>query len=119
MILKNRDRAMTEIPTEEAAILAIDLDGTVCTINSDYSQCEPLPGSLDALKTLQARGFSIYLHTGRHINNARVTQAWLDRFEVPHDLVVFGKPPARIYLDDRGMRFTNWDDVLEQLPRRP
>ena len=75
--------------------------------------------TLDALKTLQARGFSIYLHTGRHINNARVTQAWLDRFEGPHDLVVFGKPPARIYLDDRGMRFTNWDDVLEQLPRRP
>ena len=110
---------MTEIPTDEATILAIDLDGTVCTINSDYSQCEPLPGSLGASKTLQARGFSIYLHTGRHINNARVTQAWLDRFEVPHDLVVFGKPPARIYLDDRGMRFTNWDDVLEQLPRRP
>ena len=88
---------MTEIPTDEARILAIDLDGTVCTINSDYSQCEPLPGSIEALRTLRARGFRVYLHTGRHINSAPVTHAWLDRFEVPHDMVVFASlPPAYI-----------------------
>lgn len=96
-------------------VIAVDLDGTVCTINEDYSRCELIPGTLEGLKRLKEKGFRIYICTGRHINQYEPTIAWLVAHKVPYDHIIFGKPPAKYYIDDRAIPFTSWDDVLEKI----
>ena len=96
-------------------ILAVDLDGTVCTINEDYALCELIPGASAALHRLQEQGYRIFLHTGRHINQYEVTINWLKDHKVPYDHIIFGKPPAKYYIDDRAIHFTSWEDVLEKV----
>ena len=55
------------------------------------------------------KGYKIYLHTGRHINNFDVTINWLKKNKIDYDHIVFGKPVAKYYIDDRGINFTNWE----------
>ena len=40
---------------------------------------------------------------------------WLDKHEIPYDEVWFGKPLADLYIDDKGYRFDNWNDVVKDL----
>lgn len=96
-------------------VIVIDIDGTLCTIEKDYAKCKLLDGAQEALKRIRERGYKIYLHTGRHINSYDVTKKWLDENHVIYDLLVFGKPPAKYYIDDKGIQFSSWAKVLEQI----
>ena len=96
-------------------VIVVDLDGTVCTVNEDYSRCELIPGTLEGLKRLKEKGFRIYIYTGRHINQCELTIAWLVTHKVPYDHIIFGKPPAQYYIDDRAIRFQSWEQVLMEL----
>jgi uncharacterized HAD superfamily protein len=100
---------------DEDRVVVVDIDGTICTVERDYTKCRLLPGCGAALRALRRRGYVIYLHTGRHINHLRTTVEWLRKHRVPYDHIVFGKPPARYYIDDRAVRFTGWNNVLRQL----
>jgi len=100
---------------ESDSIIAVDIDGTLCTASGDYSRCEVLPGARESLERLRARGFRIYLHTGRHIDKHDVTVRWLADNHIPYDLIVFGKPPARYYIDDRAIRFRDWESTMAEL----
>ena len=99
----------------EDKVIVVDLDGTVCTIEEDYSRCQPMPGSIDALRTIRQKGYKVYIYTGRHINHFELTTRWLERNGVEYDHIVFGKPPAKYYVDDKGIQFTTWSKTLEKL----
>ena len=96
-------------------IIAIDIDGTICTIEEDYTKCKLLKGCLEAIKLIRGKGFQIYLHTGRHINNFDLTISWLKENGVEYDHIIFGKPPAKYYIDDRAIEFTSWNKVMKRL----
>lgn len=96
-------------------IIAIDIDGTICSIDEDYSKCNLLPGCLEALDYIRSKGYLIFLHTGRHINNFEVTVNWLTKNGVIYDNIVFGKPPAKYYIDDRSVLFTNWEQIIKEM----
>lgn len=95
----------------EDSVIAVDIDGTICTINADYSKCKLLPGCIEALQKFRSSGYKVYLYTGRHINNYEVTVNWLIENGVPYDHLIFGKPPAKYYIDDNAIRFTSWSDT--------
>jgi len=41
---------------------------------------------------------------------------WLRLHKIPFDSIATeGKPPAHVYLDDRALRFTNWEDTFWEL----
>ena len=98
-------------------VIAVDIDGTICTPHADYSQCELIPGTREALHRLRNEGYAVFLHTGRHIDKYQTTVDWLAEHEVPYDHIVFGKPPARYYVDDRAIRFESWDATLKEVLR--
>jgi uncharacterized HAD superfamily protein len=100
-------------------VIAVDIDGTVATVNADYARCEVMPGARESLLELRERGFLIYLHTGRHINNHDVTVKWLADNAIPYDLIVFGKPPARYYIDDRAIAFVDWESAMSRIEVAP
>lgn len=104
---------MTEL---EARTLCIDLDFTICTHAGDYAEAEPMPGAVEALAKLRAAGWIVVLHTARHFNHWQATIEWLGEHEIPYDHIVFGKPPARYYIDDRGIQFNgDWLALASRL----
>jgi phosphoglycolate phosphatase-like HAD superfamily hydrolase len=67
----------------------------------------------DFLTKLADKGWDIVVHSTRTVKGIEV---WLDKFELSGFIseVSNTKPPALIYLDDRGITFTgDYDQALE------
>jgi capsule biosynthesis phosphatase len=109
--------------------IAIDLDGVICPVKSpreSYETLEPLPGAVEHLRELRAAGCYIIITTARNMatcesnvgkvmkNVGKLTLEWLDRYGVEYDEIYFGKPNAHIYIDDRGLRFSNWEAITPE-----
>jgi len=93
-------------------LIALDLDGVVNEYkgwNKDNGEISPLKGVARAIERFREAGFSVCIFTAR--TNIHTVQRLLReqgiRITVHHE-----KPPAAIYVDDRGFRFEGrWDDV--------
>ena len=48
-------------------------------------------------------------------NVGRITLEWLDNNGIEYDEIFFGKPNADITIDDRAIRFENWDSITNSL----
>ena len=98
--------------------ICFDLDNTLVTyptIPNDYSTVKPIPNIINLLNTLKKKGHEIIIYTARrmktHNNNvgrvvkdiALVTFNTLDKFNIQYDEIIFGKPIADIYIDDRAI----------------
>lgn len=98
--------------------LVFDLDGTLCEQTAGgegYFSAEPIQPMIDILNKEKSNGKSIIIYTARGMNlyNWNVTrieleyrtktEAWLRDHGVKYDVLVFGKPPGDLYIDDKGM----------------
>jgi len=114
--------------------IVVDLDGTICELRRDgqtYADVIPLPGATEKLRQLKHEGHTIIVYTARNMRSAhgnigvatanvgKMTLEWLDRYGIPYDEVVFGKPYGDIYIDDLGYCFESWDDVVERIRMLP
>jgi len=108
-----------------------DIDGTLCPIkkkDENYEDLVPYPDMVEKLKAYKAGGAKIVLFTSRNMNSyqgnlglinkhtAKVLLAWLDKWEIPYDEIVYGKPwPGHkgFYVDDRTIRP---DEFLKYTP---
>lgn len=108
-----------------------DVDGTLCPIKKAeerYEDLVPYPEMVDRIRAYKAQGAKIVLLTSRNMNSyngniglinantAKVLLAWLDKWEIPYDEIVYGKPwPGHhgFYVDDRTVRP---DEFLRHTP---
>lgn len=110
--------------------IVIDLDGTICPIKKigqSYADLLPLPGAVEKIKQLKATGHYIIIHTARNMatqdsnlgkvlkNIGKITLDWLNLHDIPYDEIYFGKPNAHVYIDDRALRFSDWENLHETL----
>jgi hypothetical protein len=102
---------------DESRTLCVDLDQTLCASEPPaYESALPIDGAREALQRLRAAGWLVVIHTARHFNHWRTTVDWLARHGFGYDQIVFGKPPARFYIDDRAVAYQgNWREVCERL----
>jgi capsule biosynthesis phosphatase len=102
--------------------IIIDVDGTICPIkkeNEEYSELIPFPAIIEKMHEMKAAGFRIVLYTSRNMNSykgnlglinvhtAKILMAWLEKWDIPFDEIVYGKPwPGKrgFYVDDRTIR---------------
>ena len=95
-----------------------DLDNTLVTcptVPGDYTTCKPILRVIDYVKRLHADGHYIIIHTARRMrthggNIGRVTAdvgaitiQQLQDYAVPYDELIFGKPFADFYIDDKAI----------------
>lgn len=99
-----------------------DIDGTICPIKAKderYEDLIPYKEVLDKLNEYHNNGAKIVLFTARNMNSyggniglinkntAKVLLEWLEKWEIPYEEIVYGKPwPGHkgFYVDDRSIR---------------
>ncbi len=106
-------------------IIGIDLDGTICTesINDDFMEFRktaiPLPEAIESLKKLKKDGWFIIIYTGRNSTWNDFTKEWLNKYNVPYDILVCAKPVCDIYLAENNIKFdNNWKEILCEISKK-
>tara|TARA_B100000482_G_C12468293_1_gene243825 strand:+ start:58 stop:435 length:378 start_codon:yes stop_codon:yes gene_type:complete len=100
--------------------IIIDLDDTICsTKNGDYENSIPKEKVIKKIKDYKNLGFEIIIYTSRNMrtykgnvdlikaNTLPIIIRWLDKFDVPYDQIIVGKPwPSfgGFYVDDKAIR---------------
>ena len=104
--------------------LVIDIDGVIAREvpkrgiggwNSWFLSKELMPGAQEAINTLRKDGWKITLFTCRNETNRKATKAWLAGNGIKYDLLVMNKPYSKFIIDDRAIRFTDWETVLKEV----
>ena len=109
--------------------IVIDLDGTICPIKQpgeSYADLAPYPGAAERIRAWRAAGHYVIVQTARNMatcesnlgrvlkNVGKITLDWLDRHGIEYDEIYFGKPNGEVYIDDRALRFSEWDALTEK-----
>lgn len=101
-----------------AKTVMVDLDGVLCTEEAFFDRplAEPIAGAREALQKLRAAGYVVVVYTARGWNEKRPTERWLAEHGFEYDGLHMGKPVADYWIDDRAIRFTDWDEALGHIP---
>jgi len=94
--------------------LAIDFDGVIHKYSKHWHDGsvydEPMEGAIDALKKLSEQ-YEVVIMTTRKDKDA--IRNWLKKHNFDKELKITNeKIQAQVYIDDRGLRFTDWKDIL-------
>ena len=97
--------------------LIIDIDGTICSEEKQFSRsmAKPLDGAQEAISKLKNEGHTIIFYSSRNWAEYEMTIDWLKRHSFPFDQLILGKPQGDIWIDDRAVRFSSWESVLEKI----
>ena len=110
--------------------IVFDLDGVICELkkpSESYSEVSPKKKVIQKMRNLKDQGHYLIIHTGRHMRTCngdvakviekigKITEDWLEKWNVPYDELVFGKPYADIYIDDLGVEFSTSKKLGEKL----
>jgi capsule biosynthesis phosphatase len=107
--------------------LIVDLDGTITLGNTlDYENVLPNIELIEQLKKYKSDGFAIVIATARNmrtyggnvgkinIHTLPTITAWLNKFDVPYDEIIVGKPwcgHEGFYIDDRAIRPSEFNSM--------
>ena len=102
-------------------VYCFDIDGVICeTVDLDYANARPVKSVVEKINELYDSGHTILIYTARGMgalkgNMANVYDTWyeitknqLKEWGLRHHQLIFGKPNADIYIDDRAMNFNSW-----------
>ena len=89
-------------------IYCFDIDGTICSnTDGNYEIAEPFKGRIEKINQLYDDGNSILFFTARgsttKINWKKLTEDQLQEWGVKYTKLIFGKPEADIYIDDKAV----------------
>ena len=102
--------------------IVFDVDGTICLIkkvNEEYKDLIPYADMVNKIRKLKEEGYKIVFFTARNMRTYNadinkilkytkpVLETWLQKWEIPYDEVIYGKPyPGKegFYVDDKTLR---------------
>ena len=110
-------------------IAAIDFDGVIAQYDGYRGPdhyLPPMPCAKDSIDILRAHGIKVIIWTCR--NNEVDLRTYLDHYAIGYDAInadvhpeiecpsqISRKVLADVYVDDRGIRFTQWDRAVFQI----
>ena len=107
-----------------------DLDGVICelkTSNQTYEEVNPNLQVIKIINELKQNGNHIIIHTARHMKTCngdvskvkqkigKITEKWLEQWNVSYDELIFGKPHGDLYIDDLGITFSSIENLKNEL----
>jgi len=106
--------------------VCIDLDKTLCT-GHPYKDAVPMLEAKEFLSKLRADGHTIIIHTARGMGRSHgsvskaialvgaITFSQLAEWGFEYDELLFGKPAADCYIDDKAILLVSYAQVLEDM----
>jgi len=110
--------------------IVFDLDGVICELkkpSESYADVIPKNDVIEKMRDLKKAGHYLIIHTGRHMRTCdgdvskviekigKITEDWLEKWKVPYDELIFGKPHADMYIDDLAVEFSTSDNLDEKI----
>lgn len=107
--------------------VCFDLDSTLVgppLVPGDYSTCPPIQRNIDLCNYLRRMNHYIIIHTARRMRThggnvgavmkdvGKITIQSLEKFGITYDELLFGKPYADVYIDDKAI---NANDDLQKM----
>lgn len=108
--------------------IAIDFDGVLHKNSYGYHDGTvydiPIEGSIDAIYRLHRAGYVIIIFTAKakkdrplimNKTGEQLIWEWLEKYNISQYIkeVTSEKPRAKYYIDDKGIHFDNWKNVLD------
>lgn len=95
------------------AVYCIDIDGTICTnTDGEYETAHPYFDAIKKVNQLYDDGHKIVLFTARgtttRIDWTELTKTQLTDWKVKYHELLFGKPYADYYIDDKAINVKDW-----------
>lgn len=102
--------------------IGVDFDGTLCKkqkYGDGTIHNKPNDKAAEVMKKLKKDGYRLVIFTVRlnpvfggdiEWKREQIAQ-WCEIYGIPYDEITNNKPEAFAYIDDRAIRFTNWQDV--------
>lgn len=114
---------------DEQINVGVDFDGVVHKCSKGYYDGtiydDPVPGAFEALKRLSEKYtiimFSAKARADRGLVNGKTGVELIWEWLKKHDMTQFvskvtaEKPRARFYIDDKAIRFTDWESTFEKI----
>lgn len=119
-------------------VICFDMDGVICedTLGKDtlgnkvdpanwtelqwehyFYKCTPIKKTIAIMDRLCDLGCRIKIYTARPTRFTKVTVLWLTRWYVYYDDLKMNKPAADLYIDDKGLRYTSSNKLIEDLQK--
>ena len=123
------NKEIERINQDEKNTIAIDFDGVIHKNSKGFHDGtiydDVIEGSYESLEEISKK-YKIVLFTCKANPNRpkvnektgiELVEEWLREHDMYKfvDRVVWGKPNAKFYIDDKGIRFTNWKQTLEDM----
>lgn len=106
--------------------ICFDLDNTLC-FGASYEEAQPHHWAAELLDLLKRGGHEIIIYTARKMTTCNgnigkvnksiglLTFNQLEEWGFVYDEIYFGKPAADIYIDDKGLNYINYEQLLNYL----
>lgn len=106
--------------THDRTPISVDFDGVIHGYSKGFDDGsiydEPVEGVVEALENLKKK-YYIYVNSQRSgtPEGKKAIEDYLIKYGIPFDEVSLTKPPAKFYIDDRAIRFKNWEQTVKDL----
>ncbi len=100
--------------------IIVDLDGTICTEEKTFSRslAKPIDGAIESINKLYDMGHTIIIYSARTWMEYEMTVDWLKKHQIKFHQLIMGKPIGDVWIDDRALPFTNWNEIMNQLMQK-
>ncbi len=97
--------------------MIIDLDGTICSEEKQFSRTLAIvnKGAREALQKIRDNGHTIIIYSARTWAEYELTIDWLKKNKIPFDQLILGKPQGDYWIDDRAIKYKNWEKILKKV----
>ena len=97
--------------------MIIDLDGTICSEEKQFSRTLAIvnKGAREALQKIRDNGHTIIIYSARTWAEYELTIDWLKKNKIPFDQLILGKPQGDYWIDDRAIKYENWEKIINKI----
>ena len=102
-------------------VLAIDFDQV---IHDNHNPAEgrkmgpPIEGAKETIGRLHRKGYQIVVFSVWATESGqKVIEEWMRYYDIYFDGITNIKPDAIAFIDDKAIKFTNWEEIPEQVKK--
>ena len=60
----------------------------------------------------------IIIYTARGWAEYNITRKWLEKYDINYDILMCGKPIYDYWIDDRAIKYNNWEEINEKINKK-